>query len=79
MDKAAKINVVVILAGIIVISLLAMVIASKSVENITAAAVAGQKKCMNAKPALKFINEKGCHRIYDDPECEAKGKVEIQC
>ena len=34
--------------------------------NIDAAAVKGQKKCVGANAAMKFIETKGCVRTYSD-------------
>ena len=64
--------------GIILIMILAFATQQTS-ENITGASVTGQVKCLPAKAALKFINDKGCERIYEDQGCADKGKVEIRC
>ncbi len=36
-------------------------------------------RCLNPKIALKYINEYGCERIYEDPKCTEQGKVEVIC
>ena len=68
-----------ILAMIIFALLVIAFMANEGLTGLTSASVVGQKKCVGANAALKFINEKGCERIYDDPECAEKGLVEIQC
>ena len=69
----------VIFAIVIVVILLGIFLVIKYGPSMTGAAIAGQKKCLSPKAALTFINDKGCTRIYEDPKCEERGKVEVQC
>jgi len=47
--------------------------------DVTGATVAGQTKCLKPRAALKFIQNKGCTRIYEDIKCFEAGKIEVQC
>ncbi len=66
----ALVALAIIMGGMILIS---------NSPSITSAAVAGQRKCVGASAALKFIQEKGCERVYESEKCEKQGLVEIQC
>ncbi|MBR9692230.1 hypothetical protein GOV06_05600 [Candidatus Woesearchaeota archaeon] len=64
---------------VIVIVLLSSFVLIKFGPSITSATVAGQTKCVGARAALKFINEKNCTRIYESAKCEEQGLVEVKC
>ena len=64
---------------LLIVILVGLVVVGKYGPSITSATVAGQTKCVGARAALKFINEKNCTRIYDSPKCEKQGLVEIKC
>ena len=77
-DKMKKTHLVVlVVAGVILLTSLALVLTSSG--SLTSGTVFGDKQCMGPKAALKFINEQGCERIFEDPRCEEKGLVEIRC
>ena len=71
-------NKIIYILAVVVILIGAVILVNVN-PSITSATVAGQKKCVGAEAALKFINEKGCVRVYDDLNCEEKGLVEVQC
>lgn len=69
----------IIYSTAIILILLSIFILVKFGPSITTASVVGQTKCVGAKAALKFINEKNCTRIYESQKCKEQGLVEIKC
>ena len=69
----------IVFSIVLVVFLLCLLLIFEMNPQITSAAVAGQRKCVGARAALKFINEKGCYRVYESEKCEKQGLVEIQC
>lgn len=77
-NKVKEIVTVLVILAILIGSLL-LIIRVNSESNLTGSIVAGKTFCQSPTAALKSINEKGCVRIYEDPKCEANGRVEISC
>jgi len=68
-----------VVIAVVILLILGIFVAIYQGPQITSATVAGQTKCVGARAALKFINEKGCERIYEDSKCEEQGLVEVRC
>jgi hypothetical protein len=80
MKKLVMKRLTIVIAILILIIIASFLLLSGNVyDEITAASVSGQTKCVGAKAALKFINERGCERIYEDSKCAERGLVEVRC
>ena len=80
MEKLVMKRLMIMIVILILIVTASFILLSGNVyDEITAASVSGQTKCVGAKAALKFINERGCERIYEDQKCAEQGLVEVRC
>lgn len=64
---------------LIIITLIGLLDGRVTSAGLTSASVIGQTKCVGSNAAETFIDKMGCERIYEDPECAARGLVEIRC